>query len=812
MVYLPEADILMDRFEVTDGEFEIYVKATDRKIEPETGFLSHWVLEPSGFRPSNATDPVRNVSLNDAKSYAEFVNKSLPTHEEWIASSRGIAQGVFPWPPKSQLEEVCNVFETGLVEVSPVGVFEGGKSESGCYDLIGNVAEWTDTQVASRIGPIYVVRGGSFNQSALPKPGPRTEVTSSVLATQARAEELEFLGTSEQARERVGLEFRHRDERNFDIGFRCIIRNAQEVLEAALDHVLTLKGEARTQAIRELLLVGEPRRGANRVLALVAEREFRSRVIWSHPTSSLIDMQRSPVSIRRGWWSRGEEFLMIQESALEFRAAASGEVIQSVDLRDFSNSFPRHGVMPPKDDRAWFWISDSQGRVSVVSLPDGERLDLSNAMGAEDRVYLDPTFFRWGRQKSDLCAVQPYVAHSPESDLVGPEVLAEEELLRVLMMDSETPRQVSLPGRLHSSQRINDHLLLLSVGDESYRQNHFPVQSHSLIDLRRGEIVGSRSIRVTERQNAELMPMVPATLPRDGHVMVASGVRQQSEATILVSVEVLRASDLASIRRRQFEFALLTQIVATDLPGTYGVISSTGQPSVITLQDQEIVQIEIPVPTESTPWQWLRGDDRRDQRVAPFLVPSPKAYGEVAVLGIRESRESGWSVETLLQPETLDGAVTSILETTPAPKQMIIVQRTGAWAAQLDLRTKTVLWQAPLPQASSLSLDRLRAGEEELEDVVVGSSTKGIWWCSMNDGRRVDGFEVRGGVIADELLVDVNGDSNREWVLHLRDQRVLGDAAVGVGPALVAVGKPEPEAALLLREFQGQRAPNNGGE
>ena len=98
--------------------------------------------------------PVVHVAYEDAKAYADWVGKSLPTEAEWEFAARGgldgakyvwgdefapegqmmanTWQGEFPWQ---------NLKSDGYEGTSPVGAFPA--NGYGLFDMAGNVWEWT---------------------------------------------------------------------------------------------------------------------------------------------------------------------------------------------------------------------------------------------------------------------------------------------------------------------------------------------------------------------------------------------------------------------------------------------------------------------------------------------------------------------------------------------------------------------------------------------------------------------------------------------------------------------------------------------
>jgi sulfatase modifying factor 1 len=100
--------------------------------------------------------PVVHLIHADAKAYAEWMGRRLPTEAEWEYASRGGLDGAtYSWGQESphQGESKANTWQghfpytnfkdDGFVGSSPVGCFP--KNGYGLYDMTGNVWEWTDT-------------------------------------------------------------------------------------------------------------------------------------------------------------------------------------------------------------------------------------------------------------------------------------------------------------------------------------------------------------------------------------------------------------------------------------------------------------------------------------------------------------------------------------------------------------------------------------------------------------------------------------------------------------------------------------------
>jgi iron(II)-dependent oxidoreductase len=121
--------------------------------------------------------PVVNVSFVDAAEYCEWAEGRLPTELEWEKAARGIDGRPYPWGWHKPHENCCN-FGNPDGGTTAIDRFPLGCSPYGCFDLAGNVWEWTATQGVVtdeqraelgsdyRDAPVYVVRGGSYAHTA----------------------------------------------------------------------------------------------------------------------------------------------------------------------------------------------------------------------------------------------------------------------------------------------------------------------------------------------------------------------------------------------------------------------------------------------------------------------------------------------------------------------------------------------------------------------------------------------------------------------------------------------------------------------
>ncbi len=158
--YKTVADFFIDKNEVTNEEYYRFVKARGRQVPP------HW--KNGQPKPGTAKLPVVNVTWKDAKDYAEWAGKRLPTEEEWEYAARGRSG---PWE-RNWSTMMSNLKESGHGEPVAVGSYQGGVSWCDAADMVGNVAEWVSSDLSPypkstlKHDPRFkIYRGGAFDTS-----------------------------------------------------------------------------------------------------------------------------------------------------------------------------------------------------------------------------------------------------------------------------------------------------------------------------------------------------------------------------------------------------------------------------------------------------------------------------------------------------------------------------------------------------------------------------------------------------------------------------------------------------------------------
>jgi len=151
------ARFFTDADEVTNRQFEAFLRATGHEPAEPRNFLKHWGGRqcPVGLRDL----PVVYVSLDDARAYARWAGKRLPTEAEWHYAAQGTDGRVWPWGSEPPDATRCTPLGD---RPDPVGSHPVGASPFGCRDMAGNVWEWTESVRDDGHHRYCVIRGGSF--------------------------------------------------------------------------------------------------------------------------------------------------------------------------------------------------------------------------------------------------------------------------------------------------------------------------------------------------------------------------------------------------------------------------------------------------------------------------------------------------------------------------------------------------------------------------------------------------------------------------------------------------------------------------
>ena len=160
----------MDRYQVSVGQYAKFLEATSQAAPPDWSIMN---------KSRHQTRPVVNVDWADADAYCTWAGKRLPTEAEWEKAARGTDGRIYPWGNELPTGFHANMRKEKWSDhwvLSPVGMYEEGKSPYGIYDMAGNVWEWisdwydadyyASSPSENPTGPLKgqskVIRGGSW--------------------------------------------------------------------------------------------------------------------------------------------------------------------------------------------------------------------------------------------------------------------------------------------------------------------------------------------------------------------------------------------------------------------------------------------------------------------------------------------------------------------------------------------------------------------------------------------------------------------------------------------------------------------------
>jgi formylglycine-generating enzyme required for sulfatase activity len=133
------------KFSVTNEQYAEFVKQTSTSISQKAG----WLLARVGKTPPQGklNHPVVGISWDEALAYCRWLSQQtgrqyrLPTEAEWEKAARGTDDNrLYPWGNEWDPQRChCRGQDT-----KPVDEFKP-QSPYQCYDMVGNVWEWTST-------------------------------------------------------------------------------------------------------------------------------------------------------------------------------------------------------------------------------------------------------------------------------------------------------------------------------------------------------------------------------------------------------------------------------------------------------------------------------------------------------------------------------------------------------------------------------------------------------------------------------------------------------------------------------------------
>lgn len=168
----------MDKYPVTNSQFNQFIVETNYHPANTVNFLKQWLNNKP--KPGEENFPVVNISYEDAKAYAVWAGKRLPTEAEWQYAAQTTDGRFWPWgnDVKLKAKESKNISttltlvdygipdsafcNTGNGKLYTVGKYKKGANPFGLYDLVGSVWQMTNDWYQNDTYQYIILKGGSY--------------------------------------------------------------------------------------------------------------------------------------------------------------------------------------------------------------------------------------------------------------------------------------------------------------------------------------------------------------------------------------------------------------------------------------------------------------------------------------------------------------------------------------------------------------------------------------------------------------------------------------------------------------------------
>jgi hypothetical protein len=168
------APFRMAAYPVTYAQYRAFLEAADGYRSDEWWTDLERAPEPGSQLRPYASYPADHVSWLDATAFCRWLSGRLgfevrlPDEWEWQwAAQSARPDFIYPWGPEWR-EGLANTYESDIGRTTAAGMYPGGRSLQGVYDLAGNLWEWCRNEYGNprQVQPggdeSRVLRGGSW--------------------------------------------------------------------------------------------------------------------------------------------------------------------------------------------------------------------------------------------------------------------------------------------------------------------------------------------------------------------------------------------------------------------------------------------------------------------------------------------------------------------------------------------------------------------------------------------------------------------------------------------------------------------------